>query len=112
MVSVFFILFTQFDITLFESKRIVSELFLKSRKSGFAMFGFYKTKKVLKSKIHSFENILQNSRMNIIQIRANFFEFGKLFFPVLIRDGNSIKFVGIASFTKCGVIGFAAQVRH
>ena len=95
---------------LFVGERVISEFVLKSWKTGF-FFPFCTAKEILKRAVNSFENVLQNLRINQIQIFSNRFNFRQLFFLVLIGNVYSIKFPRITSLLQSRIIQLSAQTQ-
>ena len=98
------------SISLWKGERIVSVSTFETWKTGFFL-SLYTTKERFESFVKTFERVLQNLRIHIIQISSKSLDVGQMVLLILIGNRNAIEFVGFGSFLKRGVIKFTAQIQ-
>lgn len=105
------IIIVQTESALSECKRIISKLSLKSWKAS-RMCQFDSAKETLEGFVESFQNVLQNLRMNFFIFRIGKFYIGKLVGLVVIVERNFIQLVGFSALLQSRVIEKSAKVKR
>lgn len=101
----------QIESALREAERIKKVFAFESRKACFHAF-FHSAEKRFESFVQSFQNVLQDLRVNRFKVISNSFNFSELVGLLNIRNADSIQFPSISAFLQTCVVKFAAKVNR
>ena len=91
-----------------KAKAIEAVLSFEARKTSLTFFSA--TKERLESFVQSFQNVLQNLRVNIFVFGIGSLNFGKLVGLVVVIQRNAIQLVSISAFRERGIIDVSTQI--
>ena len=99
----------QRETALRKTKTVESVLTFETRKTCLTFFGA--AVKSLETFVQSFQNVLQNLRVNLFIFGIGLLNFFELVGLIVIVQRNAIQLISIAAFLKRGVIQISAEIQ-
>jgi len=99
----------QRESALRETKTVETICTFESWKARLALFN--SLKECFEGLINSFQNVLQNLRVNVFVFRISLLDFFELICLGLVIQRNSVKFVGISAFLQSGIVKISTKIK-